>query len=1097
MADQPVYTQRERAQSYLINNIERIHNATGRNNAFPDGSSAKTTPAMGPPPVAIVRVAGDDRDKNGKLKTGEQASSLPTNEPNAHTTLSTFTPTQYFNIFDLESSVTNQLQADVSVWKVYPDPARPEGYPVEFKSAWLDDLWRQKGNKNRKDKSATKIAEAEAWETIEDAPKVGITGLSIKRLGGNPAEIESNIEVSLTIETHNLQNLFFRHVPKGLPENPPQSLLNDGIAWIDLIKLNPGSVFKVGDCDKMCYYEDELRIKLKLGYYYADDSLSIDRLNSEHRSRTSPLDDISPETKARMEALGTRFDPGVTAKLDRQEAQPPQSGKKKQTYGAKTVATINEQTEILTLVLKNHDLIIDTDLTVRMTINFVGYSEVLQRTPSADLLDAPELARHLLSAQNAVERVKRDIESLSTGPDIDEMPEVTKEDKKNKAEAKKEARHRTQCLKETKDRLEEAQDKYDSFVLYAKRQLYNQLKLKQKLVGTSRVYELAIPKDDPIWFMADPGLGAWSSNEFLIKSYYQNWKTKAAKSAAEEAGLDNEQAFLDMAQLIEASAPGGKVYKASSQSPEIWDFEKDFETKREEYLKTLPEFADYKFFQFVFLGDIIEAALEIVAYNNRPYKKGTKRNATPFFQELNEDGTLGPEAIRTIKRFGKYVFGDIKLPDPHTQLAVYAPRDRYINIADIPIDLEFFRTFWYNEVVSKPKITKYYLKNLVIGLLDKLLPYALTNRISSNAHSPSTENPQAIMTHFSLAGDATSLNAEEREVTDVPIELIVKEYWASMPASDYGSPSEPGSDPKPNRPQLESMVGPALNTLEFAAFKAAETERLTSSGFSAMPYLLLSDAQKRVTRAHKNYYSRSLPQAYDVFAITQKPNSSLIRLGNGTEDRKVGIIHFKMESAEKKMLLNIKFIRNDLPALQTANITSGQGENKQCILREKYDATVHLYGTIALKPGAVVYIDPDALQNAVQMPPVGTKLEGGSVYKGDKLQQTLNNGSSIALSAARTLGMGGYFVVITVEHDFGDLGTGGDWRTILNTKWLSFKYIEGLTDSCTQLEDEYITGQLSKEATACLSRLRADSAEPDWPKRHPVTGESLPGPDTA
>jgi len=1064
MPDQSTYTERERAQSYLINNIQRILNATGRNNGFPVGS-VKTAPAMGPPPVAIVRVAGDDRDKNGILKTGARSPSGTTAEPNAHTTLSTFTPTQYFNIFDLESSVTNQLQADVSLWKIYPDETL-EGYPVEFKSAWLDDLWHQKGNENRKDKYATKIAEAEAWDTIEDAPKVGITGLSIKRLGGNPAQVESNIEVSVTIETHNLQNLFFRHVPKDLPKNPPKSLTKDGIAWIDLIKLNPGSVLKTGNCDRI-YDPDELRIKLKLGYYYADDSQSITRLNEEHIRRSTPLEDISEETMAQMEALGTKVEPGITAKMDRQEARPPRSGKK-QTYGQETIATINEQTEILTLVLKNHDLIVDTDLTVRMTINFVGYSETVQRTPSADLLDAPELADKLLKAQNAIKRISRDLESLSITEAVDDM-----EEGKRKRAAKKEADLRKRCQKDARGQLTTAQTYYDSLVFYTKRQLYEQLKLKQDLVGTSRIYDVAIPKTDPIWHISDPGMGSWQNNDFLIKGYYQNWKTRALKSAAEEARLNDAQAYRDMAQLIEASAPGkGKVYKASDQSL-FGDFERDFETKREEYLKTLPEFDDYKFVQFVFLGDIIEAALELVAYNNRPYE-GPRRNATAFFEELSKDNTLGPEATNTIRRFGKYVFGDIRLPDPHVQIAVYAPRDRYINIADIPIDLEFFRTFWYNEVVSRPKLTKYYLKNLVIGLLNRLIPYALTNRISMNAHSPSTEIPQTIMTHFPLAGKATALNVINDPVDYVSEEAIVMAFGTALPGP--GKKDKPGASP--SKPPLESMAGPALNTKLFVAFRAAEIERLKSSGFSAMPYLLLSDAQKKVARAHQEFFTASPPESYDIFAITQKANSTLTRAGNSDEDRKVGIIHFKMESAEKKMLLNIKFVRNDQPALQTANVMSGQGENKQGILREKYDATVHLYGTIALKPGAVIYIDPDALQNAVQMPKPGTKLEGGSIYKGDQLDHVLDNGSSISLSAARTLGIGGYFVVITVEHDFGDLGTGGDWRTILNTKWLSFKHIEGLVDSCTQLPDE--EGDLTKRARRCLDKYR-ESEEAENP----------------
>ena len=120
------------------------------------------------------------------------------------------------------------------------------------------------------------------------------------------------------------------------------------------------------------------------------------------------------------------------------------------------------------------------------------------------------------------------------------------------------------------------------------------------------------------------------------------------------------------------------------------------------------------------------------------------------------------------------------------------------------------------------------------------------------------------------------------------------------------------------------------------------------------------------------------------------------------------------------MLVSVQFKRSDLPGLREANLMADGGANKLGILREKYDATILLRGNVAFKPGSVVYVNPDSLANAMSPPP---HLVNGGSYIGD--------GLAPAVSAARTLGLGGYFTVITVSHDFGELGNNPDWQTTL------------------------------------------------------------------
>jgi hypothetical protein len=231
----------------------------------------------------------------------------------------------------------------------------------------------------------------------------------------------------------------------------------------------------------------------------------------------------------------------------------------------------------------------------------------------------------------------------------------------------------------------------------------------------------------------------------------------------------------------------------------------------------LPSNENYKQINFVFIGDILEAALEIVAYNNgfsgerrgsdrirselwhrRKSKTSQTVRATPpggdvpppapnveddapvptFHKELQKDGSLGPAARATQTLLGQYVFGDIELPIRNSDNTT-----RYVNIADIPIDLEQFRTFWFNQVNSKPQYTSFFIKNLINGILTNLIPYAIKSR-AVVSRSQGVQKPATVqLSYFSLPNYAYVLNNKVQTKT-VPLEQPISDQASRTPESE-------------------------------------------------------------------------------------------------------------------------------------------------------------------------------------------------------------------------------------------------------------------------------------------------------------------------
>ena len=1091
MAEDSPYTKRQRAQSYLIRHLETVHRVTGRTAGF-DGKKAKEVP-LGPPVVAITRVVSDNRAVNGKARGTESVVVADGN-----TIINSATPSRYLDIFSptVPEDEIDNLVPDIKLFKVYPGAgdSEDENYEIEFSNEWLGEGTTEFTTKVKE--YNTKQKAAQDWQrhfsTLGDAPKVGITGLTVKRLGGNPAEVESNIQVSITIETMNLNNLFYRYIPpdRVLPPKWVKAIkdgkLPNGIAWIDLIKMNPNSTLASGDCGRT-YDEEETQIKLQIGYTTDDDELRKQAIMQSLNDTSLPLSKYTREYVEELIASGGVWgEDNIAAHwklVDRNERGEGAPTTSLSDEAQKIIDIINGQKETYHLVLQNHELTIDPELAVRMTVNFIGYGEAVQRTNKADLLGDPNIVAELQAFNDHMDDLGQRSGALRMLEDIEAMPEDTAEQQAAKKEAKVTNEYKEHCAKKLDAEASAAQDEYDRLLLISKRTLHDQIKLAGPNYETSRIYEIAVSNEDPIWNEARPG-ATKGSQAPIIKNYMAKWDTY--KFGGESPDLTDDQ---------EAKREGmqtgllKEIVNASTSENPWWvnEYTKYESTDQEdrEVLSNVQEIDGYRYFKFVFLGDIVEAALEVLAKNDRPplYPKSSyvHGQGVAFFSEMDKKGHLGENAQKIIKRHGKYVFGDIKLPQ-----LVGEDEPRYINIADIPIEFEAFRTFWYNEVVSRPNVKTYYLKNLINGLINMLIPYAIDNRASHTANSKDSEAVQAIATHFSLGGVPTDLNTEVRKADPPPpktaqelkqeiVDLQALAQHATPLASEILNSGTPLYRGAVEAVLDAEIADDACKPPPDAADIADSAAEQAGGSLLYAGYLGQKSLSTRVSKSHEAQILNSTLETYNVFAVTQKPSSALQRGTSKTprqDDLRDGVPWFELSSGPKGMLVSVQFKRSDLPGLREANLMADGGANKLGILREKYDATILLRGNVAFKPGSVVYVNPDSLANAMSPP---THLVNGGSYIGDGLATVpppfTNAGKSV--SAARTLGLGGYFTVITVSHDFGELGNNPDWQTTLETRWLSFAYIPGL-EVC-QVKKPKDDIKLSPEDEACIVR-EADAA---------------------
>ena len=208
--------------------------------------------------------------------------------------------------------------------------------------------------------------------------RVELENIDFVRLGGNPAEIDTNIDFNITLSAREIGFLFKKQFPQ--PEestNVDEVAVANGVQWIDLIKIDPGKPLEIEGSERVVN-EKNTRMKVVLGY---------------SMPATAPTG-IDPDLWLHWRNI------------------------------------IKSQSETFFLNLKKHSFDFKSSGEISLSVNFVASAEAAALSPGADLLNDPFYKERMKNLQKSIKesrKAKRDLEKLKLIDTVDEKVEAVKE----------------------------------------------------------------------------------------------------------------------------------------------------------------------------------------------------------------------------------------------------------------------------------------------------------------------------------------------------------------------------------------------------------------------------------------------------------------------------------------------------------------------------------------------------------------------------------------------------------------------------------------------------------------------------------------------
>ena len=891
---------------------------------------------------------------------------------------------------------------------------------------------------------------------------VKIKDLELVRLGGNPAEIDTNIEVTLTLHADKLGS----YIQKQYPIDADGERETEGISWIDLLTLN-----RIGNNrDPHVYVDTRAQIKLEVGYI---DPAQIPGLREEIKS--------------------SEFD--------------------------KWSDVIAEQREVFNLKFVEHEFDFQDDGAVGLRLVFIASAHVAQQVGKADLLHSPALEakmegfsgsiRDIRAAAAAIEEVTvpeplgdepypRD--NLQTGVTNPEWLHWQAREFEISA-----ARAHNESIETCKRMLQQEIEGIEIAIRKSRaesaKRLLNQLWLGFGVRGSQprfkpRIYGIKVNQQ-----LFEEGTA------FRQTTLQENAVRNIADYSGQQVGLlvaaQRQIHEQEINQVVDPNSTSGDTHlplegalaagigteSARKRNRRIGALQTAlFQSQSEFVQSSTVNAADDTAEQlgegesvtlFCYLGDVIEGALELIAQNNN-YTPTTPEAldddsaqssyAIPFFSEIGQQG-LGPAAQRVIKRYGNFLCSDVIYQSPLTSLEATGDI-RGINLADIPISFEVLRSWWFDKVIA-PMRTSFYLRHFIESIVVDLIAPALGTNCIDYDEEPT---PKITLSTFSMSGEwDTLVNAttqesariggdsvsraadierdeqtggdtgtganlllDEQDRQDDEEEIIhnITTYAESIAAQTEGINSDsvlltgeplpeplgeivaaPSSESEPIY-SLEALYDePVYSTLSSQASQLASGRLSTEEFIAALPETVGS-TRIELTISDLLSLSNGLsvesgnPQTFEVTIIHQLEAADDVnaRSGNVFQDEEDNIYHLIFGETSTGIVKSLSFMREDLPGLREARLFQDQGNNTFHILREVYNSKIRMYGNIAYKPGSLLYIDPKPLD----------------------LGYTTDEGSY-----AKDLGLGGYHYIIRVSNIM-KLAEGVNWETTLETKWNNF-----------------------------------------------------------
>ena len=187
---------------------------------------------------------------------------------------------------------------------------------------------------------------------------------------------------------------------------------------------------------------------------------------------------------------------------------------------------------------------------------------------------------------------------------------------------------------------------------------------------------------------------------------------------------------------------------------------------------------------------------------------------------------------------------------------------------------------------------------------------------------------------------------------------------------------------------LKGQVLGERNSLSWFRERIKKNPRLASQ----LPTL---EGGQSISARLRRHHNRMTPKS-TLFIYSTDSLPQMNKSGNWHTDYDEGIYHFYLGSAAG-LVKNISFNREDMPGFREAKIQK-EGTLGANQLRELYSVNLKLIGNTLLKNGQFIYINPSAIG-------AGSPSAQGSVP-----------------NLARLLGLGGYFLVTSVNHRISEAG---------------------------------------------------------------------------
>ena len=396
---------------------------------------------------------------------------------------------------------------------------------------------------------------------------------------------------------------------------------------------------------------------------------------------------------------------------------------------------------------------------------------------------------------------------------------------------------------------------------------------------------------------------------------------------------------------------------------------------------------------YFFLGDLIDIVLKTVHQSNSKhhlnlYADSENKNSTPTGKDL---------VNKTLFVLGNITWNDFTSNGKKT-----------ISLDRVPISMKLFMEFWIEKVVKRQR-KSYPLNQFIKDVMTNLVKAVFTNKC--RIHGEPLNNLTCNLEHVSVNPDISG---------DPKINLIPSMAIGDVDEGLFNALS-PISSPtrilltRPTKAQIlkaaaraESDAPPIPNFAELASSNSSVRKRAQRQ-------------QKRRARHEKRpFHQLNTVELIYVYATNDKPDHLQ---GNRKKDVDAGVVHLEVGNPNSP-LKQVSFNKSDQPFYLEAKGETNDLKDNSLELSEPYNLDLSFYGLTYPRPGQHFYLKLKNFGDPRTKRSRGTTLLAGNY--------------SVQASPSRRLGIGGYYMMNKIEHNFRAEGGRTYWETMTQALWTTF-----------------------------------------------------------